>query len=128
MKQKSDKCLYCGKKLEPKTTRQRFCCDKCRVYWNRDNARVKVSDSMQPTNVLRPEEQAKTSHSINTIQEPKIAFYDTPESFIDKINNVETLEGLNIIATQIEKSKFSWDIKQKLQNIGRQVYNSKFKD
>lgn len=37
MKQKKDKCKYCGGKLEAKTTRMEFCSAKCRVYWNREN-------------------------------------------------------------------------------------------
>lgn len=73
MKQKSEKCLYCDQKLEPKTTRQRFCSDKCRVYWNRDNAKVKISDLTQPTSVLKPKEQPKTNFSINTTPHQKIA-------------------------------------------------------
>lgn len=128
MKQKSEKCLYCDQKLEPKTTRQRFCSDKCRVYWNRDNAKIKISDLTTTMNVLKAHERAKTNYSINTITDKKIVFYDTPESFIEKLNKAETLDQLNIIAGQIEKSKFSWDIRQQLQNIGKQVYNEKFKD
>jgi hypothetical protein len=126
MKQKSEKCLYCDQKLEPKTTRQRFCCDKCRVYWNRDNAKVKVSDLTTPTGVLKPQEQAKTNYSINTIPEQKISFYDTPESFMDELQNARTAQELESVGRRIDKSKYPWDIKQRLQGIGRQIYNEKF--
>ena len=37
MKKKRETCKYCGKKIEPKTTRGEFCSDKCRVYWNRES-------------------------------------------------------------------------------------------
>lgn len=36
MKKKRETCKYCGEKMDAKTTRQEFCSDKCRVYWNRD--------------------------------------------------------------------------------------------
>lgn len=35
MKEKIEKCRYCGTFLEAKTTRKFFCSTKCRVYWNR---------------------------------------------------------------------------------------------
>jgi hypothetical protein len=36
MKQKKDKCEYCGSPLDAKTTRKRFCSDKCRIYAARE--------------------------------------------------------------------------------------------
>jgi ribosomal protein L24E len=39
MKKKRETCKYCGEKMDAKTTRQEFCSDKCRVYWNRENER-----------------------------------------------------------------------------------------
>lgn len=37
MKQRLENCKYCGNKLADGTTRKKFCSDKCRVYWNREN-------------------------------------------------------------------------------------------
>lgn len=126
MKLKTENCLYCDKKLEAKTTRQRFCSDKCRVYWNRDNAKIKVSDLTQPTGVLKPQEQQIANYSINTPIDSKTYFFDTPESFMEELQNAITSQQLEAIGRRIDKSKFSWDIKQRLQNIGRQIYNEKF--
>lgn len=130
------KCLGCSKELEqiPGRRQKLFCGSTCRSkFWYAQNVKgkssrkTKLTDLTKPTSVLKPQEQANTNYSINTIPESKIAYYDTPEIFIDKINKAETIEELNLIAAQIEKSKFSWDIRQKLQNMGKQVYNEKFK-
>lgn len=128
MKHKTERCLYCDKKLEPKTTRQKFCSDKCRVYWNRDNPKVQTTDLNKPTSDLKPPEPPKTNYTINTIPEPKVTFFDTPESFMDKLQNATTLQELENIGKAIDKSSFGWGVKNRLQSIGRQIYNEKFKD
>jgi hypothetical protein len=69
MRQKQEICKYCGEKMESKTTRQEFCSDKCRVYWNRENPKIRLKDLTQPTNVAKPPEQPKTNYSINTLPE-----------------------------------------------------------
>jgi tRNA(Ile2) C34 agmatinyltransferase TiaS len=47
MKFKKEKCKYCDKDLESKTTRKEFCSSKCRVYWNRDQ-KVEASLPVKP--------------------------------------------------------------------------------
>lgn len=34
---KKDICGYCGKKMDAKYRSKRFCSDKCRVYFSREN-------------------------------------------------------------------------------------------
>ena len=37
MKEKKQKCKYCGGDLNARTTRREFCSNKCKVYWHREN-------------------------------------------------------------------------------------------
>lgn len=37
MIRKRDSCLYCGEEMESKTAKKKFCSDKCKVYWHREN-------------------------------------------------------------------------------------------
>jgi hypothetical protein len=48
MKRKKEKCKYCQKDLEARTTRKEFCSSKCRVYWNRDQQAGKGATVEQP--------------------------------------------------------------------------------
>lgn len=34
---KKEHCEYCGSKMKAKQRNKRFCSDKCRVYWHREN-------------------------------------------------------------------------------------------
>lgn len=35
--EKRDRCLYCETPMESKYRNKRFCSDRCRTYWNREN-------------------------------------------------------------------------------------------
>lgn len=62
-------CEYCEKAMEAEYRNKRFCSDKCRVYWNRENPKVKVVDFTKPTNIIKSFEQPKTNFTINTVPE-----------------------------------------------------------
>jgi len=47
MIKKRETCLYCGEKMESETAKKRFCSDKCRVYWKRENSNLKFKKSTQ---------------------------------------------------------------------------------
>ena len=34
---KREICMYCEQKMEAKYRNKKFCSNKCRVYWNREN-------------------------------------------------------------------------------------------
>lgn len=42
MIKKRENCLYCGEKMESKTAKKKFCSDKCKVYWHRENPKNKA--------------------------------------------------------------------------------------
>jgi len=99
MKLKSEKCLYCDAKLEAKTTRQRFCSDKCRVYWNRENSAIKVSHLQVAANVspIAPHKPKRPNNSDN---QASPASEQKPE----------------IPAFKNEIERMFWEEKQKLTN------------
>ena len=41
MDEKKEKCKRCGVNIEPKTKRAEFCSPKCKVYWHRENPKIK---------------------------------------------------------------------------------------
>src|ERR1700722_803048 len=48
IKEKIEKCRYCGQPLDAKTTRKAFCSTKCRVYWSRNLVIWKVYTLSDP--------------------------------------------------------------------------------
>ena len=71
MKGKLDKntnCEYCGKDLEAKYRSKRFCDDKCRVYFNRENKppKIEVKDLTAPTEEVKPKETPTTNYAVDT--------------------------------------------------------------
>lgn len=68
--EKSSHCQYCNKPMEAEYRNKKFCSDKCRVYFNRENKvkKVSVSDFTKPANVVKPiTEKPQTSNfTINT--------------------------------------------------------------
>jgi hypothetical protein len=85
MKGKKESCEYCGKKIEPKTTRAKFCSEKCRVYFWREKKTpsVQIKDATKPTNT--PPEPTKkppaTNYSINTNIPPAPERKDFPDNW-----------------------------------------------
>lgn len=60
MKFKKEKCKYCDKDLESKTTRKEFCSSKCRVYWNRDQRAAKQKPvKIEPQKSIPPKRSKK---------------------------------------------------------------------
>lgn len=60
MKFKKEKCKYCDKDLESKTTRKEFCSSKCRVYWNRDQQAEKQKPvKTEPSKSIPPKPSKK---------------------------------------------------------------------
>lgn len=41
---KRDSCLYCEKQMEAVYRNKKFCSDKCRTYWNRENKKDTSKD------------------------------------------------------------------------------------
>ena len=62
------KCLRekCTVYFEPNKPKQVFCSDKCRVYYSRENKKIKLLDATNPTNQMEPAKQPKTNFTINT--------------------------------------------------------------
>ena len=54
---KKETCEYCNEKMESKNRNKRFCSDKCRVYWNRENKKRK------PTAVIKEDKIGQPSSS-----------------------------------------------------------------
>lgn len=48
---KKDICGYCSKKMDAKYRSKRFCSDKCRVYFNRENVKFDVQKTDKNKNV-----------------------------------------------------------------------------
>lgn len=48
---KRDTCGYCNGKMEAKYRSKRFCSDKCRVYFNRENVKFDVQKTDKNKNV-----------------------------------------------------------------------------
>lgn len=63
MSNKLDKrtnCLYCDKALEAKYRSKKFCDDKCRIYWNRENKAKKTPPTdKKETKKVAPENMSR---------------------------------------------------------------------
>lgn len=58
---KKEACEYCGKKMEAKQRNKKFCSDKCRVYWNRENKPRKNTTEVVTPEKSAPKEKNKLS-------------------------------------------------------------------
>lgn len=70
MIKKREACLYCGGKMESKTAKKKFCSDKCKVYWHRENhTEMKIIDANKQTQEIKSitHEPPKTNYTINTV-------------------------------------------------------------
>lgn len=107
--EKRSHCLYCEKEMDAAYRNKRFCSDKCRVYWNRENPKVQIKNLNEATNEKKPPSQKKTNYSIpdefgqagtNIERHPLWKFGDPKENsagFYMKYNcnNYTELEQLN---------------------------------
>lgn len=97
VKEKLKNCVHCGKELEAKTTRAKFCSPKCRVYWNRDN--------------MKPLEANSASKTESNGKVPPLA---KKESLEAPVSNDATSAAANQVANgsfpYIPKSKKSFDL------------------
>ena len=93
MSNKFDKkvnCDYCNKPLEAKYRSKRFCDDKCRVYWNRENPKH-ISNLNKKTEVLEPQKPisiVKSNSKISNVPERLAG-----ESGIDYLIRCEELKN-----------------------------------
>lgn len=61
---KRTNCEYCDKVLDAKYRSKRFCDDKCRIYWNRENLKVvKPVIPPEPQNEVKEEPPKKEEFS-----------------------------------------------------------------
>ncbi len=58
-------CEYCEEKMESTNRNKRFCSDKCRVYWNRENLKNKIEppprETPKPENKIKEEKETFSS-------------------------------------------------------------------
>lgn len=88
---KKTNCDYCDKPLDAKYRSKRFCDDKCRIYWNRGNAKTRIIDLNGKTNILEPQKpigSTKTNFTINNVPEKLVG-----ESGIDYRIRCEELKN-----------------------------------
>jgi len=73
MDEKKESCQRCGAKITPKTKRAKFCSDKCRVYWNRENPKVSLKNFNKGNKDIKPitDPKPKKDYDINTMPDPK---------------------------------------------------------
>lgn len=70
MKQKKERCKYCNEKMVAKTTRAEFCSKKCKVYWHRENPKVKL------TNFKKKEQKVTASAEAGVISDMEKQFQE----------------------------------------------------
>lgn len=65
---KNTHCGYCGNEMEAKYRNKRFCSDKCRIYFNRENKKIEVKDLDETSKIVKPitDKPKETNFSINT--------------------------------------------------------------
>ena len=68
---KKEACEYCGNQMDAKYRNKRFCSDKCRTYFNRENPKVKVINMNSNSEQKKPitDKPPKTNVTINTTKE-----------------------------------------------------------
>lgn len=97
----------CGKEFDPNKPKQKFCSDKCRVYYSRENSSPKIQNLTNPTHEVKPFEQPKTNFAINTGRiselEKEIAVKEDELSRVP--NEGAGLILRNFLRKQIESSK-----------------------
>ena len=62
--EKNKNCEYCGKDLKAKYRSKRFCNDKCRIYYNRENVVAVVSENNKKENKVAIEEGRSTPRNL----------------------------------------------------------------
>src|SRR6266516_3313996 len=95
-------CIECGKSYKAQRSSAKFCSTNCRVKWNYRNREAQVANKAILSN--EPKEPSIS----------KVIFYDTLEDFIGKLQGAPTFKELERIGAQIERSKLSWQEKQRL--------------
>lgn len=58
MIKKRETCLYCEEKMESITAKKKFCSDKCKVYWHRENAPKREKEKTKKEVQKKEEEQS----------------------------------------------------------------------
>lgn len=68
MIKKRDTCLYCEEQMESETAKKKFCSDKCKVYWHRENPKVTLKNyNKQSTGTTKDyTKKAAENESIDT--------------------------------------------------------------
>jgi predicted nucleic acid-binding Zn ribbon protein len=77
------KCLYskCGKEFEPNKPKQKFCSDKCRVYWNRQRGGLKTVTTLDGTKIQM---YVPVAHA-EPIEVPKINYTPTVKKTFNQL-------------------------------------------
>lgn len=105
--EKRTNCEYCDKPLDAKYRSKRFCDDKCRIYWNREQKSTKILDDILDEN---KEEMNKV---VDDILEGKSAITKTDTN--GKMKRVDPLsEEGGAVMDEIEK--MIWEEEQKILN------------
>lgn len=83
---KNTNCEYCEKEMEAKYRNKRFCSDKCRTYWNREQ---KVSNPTKdakkpPVSRNEPQERPKTKKEVDTTKKENTVGLSSFERFRQK--------------------------------------------
>lgn len=73
--EKNTICKYCGGELNAKNRNKKFCSDKCRVYYNRENPtepKIILTDLTKPNKEIKPVDVKKpiTNTVIDTSKPP----------------------------------------------------------
>lgn len=63
--EKNKNCEYCGKDLKAKYRSKRFCNDKCRIYFNRENVVAVVAENNKEENKSAIEAERETVSEVS---------------------------------------------------------------
>lgn len=110
---KTENCLYCGQPLHAATAKKRYCNDKCRIYFKREQQRL--SKNAETVDV-------KVNHIVNSFVEP----LKTPIIKQHSPDNKEILESIKIIEQEkcpsyIGKSQFKKLQQQRINQLKSQL-------
>lgn len=132
-------CLWCKKEYEPKKETSKFCSTSCRVMWNRKYGKKKnqvTSDQLQElynsvlaaVNAINALNDQPPAFASVIVPEPsKTSFMQNePPSFESRLYAAETIEELQQVGMDIQNSRLPFLQKQRLQNIGKQIFQNKF--
>ena len=79
-------CIYCNQEMESKTTKKRFCSDKCRVYWNRENPNGVIISPIELNNRLKSKENVSKTEDKPKIEEIPVQNEKTPPNGLKGID------------------------------------------